>query len=98
MSLFALHHNHDSPCLLVFISLPPSLSRTAVLGYGTPQYDRISFIVIITISLGLGLPVLFIAFGAVFVIVKKKPWQNVARLLSGSRSGSYNIVNNDQIQ
>ncbi|KAL5004804.1 hypothetical protein ScPMuIL_018260 [Solemya velum] len=44
---------------------------TFLVGFGDPPQDQVSLLVIIVISVGLGLPVLFIIFGGVFICVKK---------------------------
>ncbi|XP_055877937.1 glycosylated lysosomal membrane protein A-like isoform X2 [Biomphalaria glabrata] len=44
---------------------------TAAIGYGTPPADSISITVIITISAGLGLPVLIIIVGGIYSIIRK---------------------------
>ncbi|XP_064608524.1 glycosylated lysosomal membrane protein-like [Liolophura sinensis] len=45
---------------------------TANIGYGSPPIDSVSLLVIGIISAGLGLPVLIIMFGGIYVCVKKK--------------------------
>ncbi|XP_048735456.2 glycosylated lysosomal membrane protein-like [Ostrea edulis] len=47
-------------------------SWTAQLGYGAPPEDKVSSLVIGVISAGLGLPVVIIMFGGLFVVIKKK--------------------------
>ncbi|KAK6180494.1 hypothetical protein SNE40_012639 [Patella caerulea] len=44
---------------------------SATIGHGAPPQDAISILVIGVISAGLGLPVVIILFGGIFVIVKK---------------------------
>ena len=46
-----------------------------MLGYGDVPEDKISLIVIITIAVGLGIPLILIIFGSVYVAVKKKFWE-----------------------
>lgn len=46
--------------------------RTAQLGFGAPPEDKVSSLVVGVISAGLGLPVILIMFGGLFVIIKKK--------------------------
>ncbi|XP_033750039.1 glycosylated lysosomal membrane protein B-like [Pecten maximus] len=45
---------------------------TGSLGYGVPPADKISTLVIGVISAGLGLPIVLMVFGGVFVCVKKR--------------------------
>lgn len=45
---------------------------TGSLGYGVPPADKVSTLVIAVISAGLGLPVVLMVFGGVFVCVKKR--------------------------
>jgi len=72
----------------------PSLPRTAVLGYGRVPQDTLSFQVIITIIVGLGVPVLFILIGGIYVIYKKKPWENVSQWVSRThRRREYSRLN-----
>lgn len=47
-------------------------SWTAQLGFGAPPEDKVSSLVVGVISAGLGLPVILIMFGGLFVIIKKK--------------------------
>nr|XP_022333281.1 glycosylated lysosomal membrane protein-like [Crassostrea virginica] len=47
-------------------------SWTAQLGYGAPPEDKVSSLVVGVISAGLGIPVILILFGGLFVIIKKK--------------------------
>lgn len=42
------------------------------LGYGAPPEDKVSSLVVGVISAGLGIPVILILFGGLFVIIKKK--------------------------
>lgn len=47
-------------------------------------------VVIITIIVGLGIPAVLVLLGAVYVVIRKKPWQNVQRMaakVSGSQGG-----------
>lgn len=46
-----------------------------MLGYGDVPYDTISLIVVSTIAVGLGIPLILIIFGSIYVAFKKKVWQ-----------------------
>lgn len=46
--------------------------RTGSLGYGKPPMDAVSSLVVVVISVGLGIPVVLIIFGGIFVCLKKK--------------------------
>ena len=46
--------------------------RSGSIGYGKPPADAISTVVIIIISVGLGLPVVLILAGGIYVCAKKK--------------------------
>ena len=46
-----------------------------MLGFGKPPQDSISFVVILTICIGLGVPALLIGLGGVFLFIRRKPWQ-----------------------
>ena len=46
--------------------------RSGSIGYGKPPADSISTVVIIIISVGLGLPVVIILLGGIYVCAKKK--------------------------
>uniref|UniRef100_A0A1X7SG76 Uncharacterized protein n=1 Tax=Amphimedon queenslandica TaxID=400682 RepID=A0A1X7SG76_AMPQE len=50
-----------------------------MLGYGNVPYDKISMIVISTIAVGLGIPLLLIIFGSIYVAFKKKVWQKCSK-------------------
>ena len=64
------------------------LPRTAVVGYGEVPHDQLSMLVIITIFLGLGIPVVVILAGGGYVFYRRKPWQNVVRWVkTRGRSG-----------
>ena len=68
--------------------------RTSVVGYGSVPTDAISYIVIVTIIVGLGIPAALILVGAVYMFIRKKPWQNVRRLMSKSNQrGTYTKLN-----
>ena len=63
-----------------------------MLGYGIVPQDELSLQVIIAILVGLGIPVIFIFIGAIYVIYKKKPWESVKQRLS-ARRGDYERLN-----
>ena len=46
--------------------------RTISIGYGTPPDEKVSLTIIIIISAGLGIPLIIILFGGVYVGIKKK--------------------------
>ncbi|XP_059175440.1 glycosylated lysosomal membrane protein B-like [Physella acuta] len=51
---------------------------TAAIGYGTPPEDTISATVIITISAGLGIPVIIIIVGGIYSIIRKMRTKSTA--------------------
>ena len=57
--------------------MSPLLPRTAVVGHGNPPKEEVSIAVIIIISLGLGIPMLLVLAGGVYVVIRKKPWETV---------------------
>ena len=63
-----------------------------MLGYGIVPQDELSLQVIIAILVGLGVPVIFIFIGAIYVIYKKKPWENVKQRWLARRQ-EYEILN-----
>ena len=60
------------PRIFNFTNWTIPLCRTAQLGYGAPPEDKVSSLVVGVISAGLGIPVILILFGGLFVIIKKK--------------------------
>ncbi|XP_050400032.1 glycosylated lysosomal membrane protein B isoform X2 [Patella vulgata] len=64
---------------------------SATIGHGTPPQDAISILVIGVISAGLGLPVVIILFGGIFVIVKKHMAKKDQ--VMGNFSNSYSQIN-----
>lgn len=67
---------------------------SAVVGFGDVQFDQISFVIIITIIVGFGVPLVVVLFGGVYVFFKKKPWQNAARLFAKlSQRQTYSRLN-----
>lgn len=64
-----------------------------MLGYGQVPQDELSLQVIIAILVGLGVPVIFIFIAAIYVIYKKKPWENVKQRLSHSSRRGYERLN-----
>ena len=61
--------------------------RTMVVGFGQVPKDTYSSVIIITILVGVGVPVVLVFLGGIYVFIKKKPWQNVQRLISRSGRG-----------
>ncbi|KAL4228254.1 hypothetical protein ACF0H5_013687 [Mactra antiquata] len=61
------------------------LTWSGSIGYGVPPADAISKLVIIIISAGLGLPVVLIIFGGIFVCIKKRnqPVEKPLRSIQG---------------
>ena len=70
--------------------------RTALIGYGTAPSDSVSLAIIITIAVGLGVPALFVVLGAIYVVYKKKPWENVQKLVSRSGNGYTRVPITDE--
>ena len=64
-----------------------SLSRTGILGFGEPPEDNISSVVWITIFVGLGLPAVITVLGGIYLIIRKKPWKKVMKLVRSNRDG-----------
>ena len=56
-----------------------------MVGYGQVPHDGLSFTVIITIIVGLGIPGALVILGGVYVFIKKKPWQNVGKMIAKAR-------------
>lgn len=61
------------------------MTWTAVTGYGEVPHDSLSMLVIITIILGLGIPVIVILVGGGYVVYRRKPWKNVVRWVTNVR-------------
>lgn len=57
-----------------------------MVGTGEVPKDTFSLVVIITIIVGVGIPVALVLLGGVYVFIRKKPWQNVQRWIN-SKSG-----------
>ncbi len=60
-----------------------------MVGHGTVPHDSLSPVVIITILVGVGVPAVLILLGGVYVFIKKKPWDNVRRIVSGTSAEGY---------
>jgi hypothetical protein len=65
------------------------------MGFGKVPQDHISIGVIITIIVGLGVPAALILLGSVFVVVKKKPWDNFKKI-NYSKVSQSNDNNTDE--
>lgn len=65
------------------------LCRTVVTGYGDAPEDQFSLMVIITIVVGVGIPIALVILGGVYVFVRKRPWQNVQRWMNSKRGRGY---------
>ena len=75
-----------------FFSLDKSVSfvhRTVVAGYGDVPKDSVSVVIIITIVVGVGIPIVLVLLGGVYVFIKKRPWQNVHRIINSRRGRGY---------
>lgn len=46
--------------------------RTASIGYGQPPVESVSLLVIIVIAAGLGIPVIIILLGGIYVCIKRR--------------------------
>ena len=62
--------------------------RTAVIGTGRVPKEKYSFVVILTIGVGLGIPGCLVLLTVVFVFIKKRPWENLTRLVSSGYQNS----------
>jgi hypothetical protein len=74
---------------------PEYLTWTCLMGFGKVPQDHISIGVIITIIVGLGVPAALILLGSVFVVVKKKPWDNFKKI-NYSKVSQSNDNNTDE--
>lgn len=66
--------------------------RSATVGYGIPPQDKVSLMVIIIISVGLGIPVVIIIFGGIYVCAKRRKELKVKHMHTFSGS-SYDAIN-----
>ena len=65
-----------------------------MLGFGTPPEDSISFVVVLTICIGLGVPALLIGCGGIFLVIRRKPWK---RCFKDSKGGYTKLdINGDE--
>ncbi len=65
-----------------------------MLGFGTPPEDSISFVVVLTICIGLGVPALLIGCGGIFLVIRRKPWK---RCCKDSKAGYTKLdINGDE--
>lgn len=58
----------STPLLLVLLPL----SRTLLIGSGSPPVDYLSPLVIVMMAIGLGVPLLLLLVGGVYVCVRKR--------------------------
>lgn len=70
------------------------LTWSGSLGYGVPPADTVSTLVIIIISAGLGIPVVIIIFGGIFICIKKKNAKPDRPLGNIQNNGYQQISNN----
>lgn len=63
------------------------LTWSGSVGYGVPPQDSVSTIVLIIISAGLGIPVVIIIFGGIFVCIKKRTAKPDKPLLNVQSNG-----------
>jgi hypothetical protein len=63
--------------------------RTVAVGYGDAPKDGFSFVIIITIIVGVGIPIVLVILGGIYVFVRKRPWQNVHRFVNSRRRRGY---------
>lgn len=71
-----------------------SLSRTGLLGFGTPPMDKVSTVVWVSIFVGIGVPAVISLLGGIYVIIRKKPWTKIKSLRRHNRDG-YEPVGQD---
>lgn len=62
------------------------LQRSGIVGYGKPATETMSFLVILIISIGLGLPIAIIVFGGTYLQIRK-------RCCKSNRGTSYAQIN-----
>lgn len=70
--------------------------RSASIGYGAPPADSVSTLVIIIISAGLGIPVIIIIFGGVFVCIKRRKNKDPRPLQSVNGNSYQPLPESDQ--
>ena len=76
------------------VPLPSSHPRTVVAGYGEVPHDSLSMLVVITIILGLGIPVVVVLVGGGYVVYRRRPWQSVVRWVTETRARrGYTTIN-----
>jgi len=56
-----------------------------VIGTGTVPKEGISFVVLITIIVGFGIPGVLVIFSMLYVVLRKKPWQTVMQWTNRNR-------------
>ena len=68
-----------------------------MVGYGTAPQEHISTMAIIILCVGFGLPMATVIMGGIYVVYKRKPWQNLYGLMvsvRAKRSGFIPVVVN----
>ncbi|WAQ98923.1 GLMP-like protein [Mya arenaria] len=72
------------------------LDKSGSIGYGSPPADAISTVVIIIILAGLGLPIVIIIFGGIFVCMKKRSNRPDKQLKAVNSTGYQPILDSDR--
>ncbi|WAQ98930.1 GLMP-like protein [Mya arenaria] len=72
------------------------LTWSGSIGYGSPPADAISTVVIIIILAGLGLPIVIIIFGGIFVCMKKRSNRPDKQLKAVNSTGYQPILDSDR--
>lgn len=96
-----LHGNFISTNILVFILIRfwkwirdiNILSRTFLIGYGTPPEEQFSYLVIMIISLGLGLPLIILLAIGLYFCIYKLPKRSGQAYLNQWKCELYKIFN-----
>lgn len=70
-------------------------NRSGSIGYGVPPSDTVSTLVIIIISAGLGIPVIIIIFGGIFICIKKKNAKPDKPLGNIQNNGGYQQISDN---
>lgn len=58
------------------------LFRTFLVGYGNPPGEQFSYLVILIISIGVGLPLLIMSIAAIYTCIRRFPRREASRLLN----------------
>lgn len=74
-----------------FVFMSFFVNRTASVGYGTAPVEAISTTVIIIIAAGLGIPVVIIIFGGIYVCIRKR--RNGYQKIDDGLTNSYPNLN-----